>query len=564
ADGGPIAYVYAAPDGDAGDFGAIRGCRGFFTSHAAPTVFLPVQARLENKATVIAAPCAFVGDGAERRLAFRRPDGSVVETVAPYRAVRLEGPDRTVEVPEGSLVAVSGSTGAISLGATATTSSVVRRAYDLLLRCYVASLEKCGPAEALARLAEAETYRSCRDELLPLVRHPAFVGFQRVLRWARARSPLKVFVTAHTVEEVCRAALFAAEIGVDEAGDVRVVPAAGQRGVGLLRDERMWTTDEELDLLRLVFLGAAPLGRDRWADVERRYLDVHGPRLRAVLAAGSGALAVVRTPCMPYGKLFPAGFDLAGFAARTGVGAAAIAAPAAAMSAETEPYHGCRGLRLFCVRPDIATLWLTALLTAVRDLRREGVPLRVRILLATATLPAEVRAFLDLYDRVAARTLGDDAGGDAIDGVSVMLETAGAYIALEELCRLRGRHVRVDGGLVGSNDFTAACLNFNRADAPHTIIPGYVEAGLLPASPFQHLDESIVGRAILSSLDRTRSADAGGRPFLWGLGGELSADPRTVRWLSEHAAPRGLAYVSTTSFQIPSALLAAAQAAVAG
>lgn len=560
---GSVAYVYA--DGDADDFPALRNCEAFLTSDPARTSFLVVQALTEGKPTVMGVPCRFVEVGdRHHRVSFRRMGGRSFEVSVPWRAMQLMvDPQRPpVEVVEGSPIAVAGSTGTIYAGSAPTSPSVVGATHDILLECYLAAWQRYGPRDAWSRMRETAVYQRSVERLEDLLRDPMLQGFGKVLALAIERSPLRVFATAHTVEDVVRARLLTAAVRLGHDGSVELPVLSGMQGVGLVRDERMWVTAEQLDLLRLVFLGRRVLGERRWADVETRYRSVHGARLREVLSAASGQPVVVRTLCMPSSKLFAEDFDGAAFATVHGLAAGAVVDAVGRLSAESEPYHGCRGLRLFCIRPDVARLWVATLLRAACEARRDGLSPRLRILLATVTFPEEVEAFLDLYDEVAAEVLGPQ--DDVVEGISVMLETAGAYIGLEELQAVRGRTARITGALIGSNDFTAACLNLHRGDSPRTLIPGYLEAGLLRGSPFHHLHEPLVGKAILSSLERSRAAEVSlGRGhaagYLWGFGGELAGDWQTVQWLAEHAAPLGLSYLTTTPDRMPVAMIAAAQ-----
>jgi pyruvate, orthophosphate dikinase len=270
---------------------------------------------------------------------------------------------------------------------------------------------------------------------------------------------------------------------------------------------------------------------------------------------------IARTPCMPIAKLFPTDFDPARFADRHSLDPHRVRQAIEAKAGEQEVYHGWRGMRVLSQRPDIAELWLRTVLGAARRAHEVGRPLKLRLLLATITLPAEAERFLTLLDAVAEDVLGDQLD-DILHGVSIMVETTGAYIALEEFLAARGRRAQINGGMIGSNDFTAALLNFNREDAPRTIIPDYVEAGLLPYSPFERLEPTIVGPSILSVLRRARWNLHTAPVQIWGLGGELAGDWDTVHWLATHAEPLGLSYVTTSPCNMLTAAFAAAQAVI--
>lgn len=558
----PLEYIYSIPEGSIEDFQAIKHSCGFFTSNAGRTTWSVVQAVSEGVPTVIAVPCEYCEDPAvTRRVTFPLADGSSLQVQLPRRFLRFTDPDgRIQEVEEGDVISFSGHTGRIYPGRIHATPSTIHRVFALLLESYAEAVDRFGYREAWDRLTETSTFNRVKGELFRLINLPAFHGFQILKRHALKRTDLKVFVTAHTPLGVARARLLASDITFDQDG-LRIVTESEDYGIGLLRDERMWATPEQIHLLRLLLLGPDAIGQKRFRSVGHSYLVQHAENLYRVLAAGTGSAAVVRTLCMPYNKIFPDDFDSAEFARLHGLPHGPVAKALASMSGERETYHGCRGMRVFCQRPDIAALWLTAVLRAVKRVHDEGIPVRVRILLAMITLPEEGRMFLDLFDRLAPNILGD-ALPEVIEGVSCMLETSAAYLALEELFGQAGRSAAINGGLIGSNDFTAACLNFNRADSVRNIVPGYIARGVLTDSPFHRIHEAVVGKAILLALRRTRLLSRRlSRPYCWGLGGELAGDWETVQWLAKRAAPAGLHHVTTAPENVLPALFAAAQVA---
>lgn len=555
-------FVYSMYDGGAADFEAVRACQGFFTPNPARTTFLPVQAVTDGKPTVIDVGAEYIVEpGTIIRRTFQTGSATTLELDLPYRAIRFVGPDGVTHiVEEGARLVISAASGRVFQGEAELITSSVARVYELLLDCYMTAASTFGWAEAWSHLSENRTFEAHADELLALLHGQSFQDFQDGLVAARTLSPLSVHSTAHTPCDVAKARLFASTVEIDVAGRVAVTTDDGAFGIGLIRDERMWVAPDDIELLQLLLLGSDVVGVSRTDALAKRYREVHGARFAEVFAVGTGCSATVRIPCMPANKIFPADFPVAKFAVRHDLDSAAVEHAVSRMANESEAYHGCRGMRLLAQRRDLAELWLETVLGAARMVAERGVPLRLRLLLAMTTLPSEVEAFLDVFDAVAPRLLGEDLKR-IVEGISVMLETAGAYILLEDIWSLRSQYVAVNGGLVGSNDFTAACLNFNRSDTPRTTIPGYIARGLLKASPFHTLETRLVGRAILGALRRVqRLSHRDGSDYFWGLGGELAGEWDSVQWLAREAAPRGLQFVTTTPDQMPVALLAAAQA----
>jgi len=106
----------------------------------------------------------------------------------------------------------------------------------------------------------------------------------------------------------------------------------------------------------------------------------------------------------------------------------------------------------------------------------------------------------------------------------------------------------------GTNDLTQMTFGYSRDDAEGGFLLKYVEDEILPANPFQTLDEAVVG-LMKVAVDKGRAT----RPDIeLGICGEHGGDPASI-----HACEKlGLDYVSCSPFRVPVARLAAAQAAL--
>jgi pyruvate,orthophosphate dikinase len=106
----------------------------------------------------------------------------------------------------------------------------------------------------------------------------------------------------------------------------------------------------------------------------------------------------------------------------------------------------------------------------------------------------------------------------------------------------------------GTNDLTQMGFGFSRDDIG-TFLPDYLGAKLLPADPFQTIDQEGIGELIKVAIERGRAT----RPDLKvGICGEHGGDAESVKFC--HRV--GMNYVSCSPFRVPIARLAAAQAAV--
>jgi len=106
----------------------------------------------------------------------------------------------------------------------------------------------------------------------------------------------------------------------------------------------------------------------------------------------------------------------------------------------------------------------------------------------------------------------------------------------------------------GTNDLTQTTFGLSRDDAGK-FLPDYVRREILPADPFEKLDQVGVGKLVAMGVQLGRSV----RPDLKvGICGEHGGEPSSV----EFCHRTNLNYVSCSPFRIPIARLAAAQGAV--
>ncbi len=132
-----------------------------------------------------------------------------------------------------------------------------------------------------------------------------------------------------------------------------------------------------------------------------------------------------------------------------------------------------------------------------------------------------------------------------------MIELPRAALAAGELAP------EVDFFSFGSNDLTQMTFGFSRDDAWEKFLRFYLSQGLLPANPFETIDETGVARLISIAVEEGRRAN----PALkLGLCGEHGGDPASISFCHKV----GLDYVSCSPMRVPIARLAAAQATRSG
>ena len=106
----------------------------------------------------------------------------------------------------------------------------------------------------------------------------------------------------------------------------------------------------------------------------------------------------------------------------------------------------------------------------------------------------------------------------------------------------------------GTNDLTQMTFGFSRDDIG-AFMGDYLAKKILPADPFQTLDQASVGKLVEIGIKGGRSTNAN---LKVGICGEHGGDPESVAFCHKI----GMNYVSCSPFRVPIARLAAAQAAL--
>jgi pyruvate,orthophosphate dikinase len=106
----------------------------------------------------------------------------------------------------------------------------------------------------------------------------------------------------------------------------------------------------------------------------------------------------------------------------------------------------------------------------------------------------------------------------------------------------------------GTNDLTQMGFGFSRDDTG-SFMGDYLEKHILPADPFQTIDQQGVGELMRMGVERGRKSR---KDLKIGICGEHGGEPASV----EFCHGLGFSYVSCSPFRVPIAILAAAQAVV--
>jgi pyruvate, orthophosphate dikinase len=413
---------------------------------------------------------------------------------------RLTAPNG-VEVHEGDVISVDGSSGLVYLGEAPVAASPVVEYFE-------------------GTLATDDA-----DDLVASV--------HRIMRRADEVRRLRVRANADTVEDAERARRFGAE------------------GIGLCRTEHMFLGERRQHVERLILaeddeqraqaLGAL-LPLQRWDFLQ-------------ILTAMDGLPTTIRLLDPPLHEFLP---DITELSVRVALAESRgeknendLRLMQAVHSLhEQNPMLGLRGVRLGLVVPGLFDLQVRAIAEATAQLIKMGKDPQPEIMIPLVGSVQELEIIRADSDKVL-REVATETGVDFPAPIGTMIELPRAAMTAGQIAEA------AEFFSFGTNDLTQTTWGFSRDDVEAAFFSTYLEMGIFGISPFETLDIEGVGELVKIGTERGRAT----RPDLKvGVCGEHGGDPDSVHFF-HHA---GLDYVSCSPFRIPVARLEAGRVALEG
>jgi pyruvate, orthophosphate dikinase len=343
---------------------------------------------------------------------------------------------------------------------------------------------------------------------------------------------LKVRTNADTPKDAAKAVQFGAE------------------GIGLFRTEHMFYgegSDKPLFLLRKMIMSKTVA--ERKLALEELSVFVKKD-IKATMEVLQGLPVTIRLLDPPLHEFVPHHDEkMAALAAELHVDLAEAKKRGESLS-ETNPMLGHRGVRLGVTYPEVSEMQIRAILEAAGELIKEGKKAYPEIMIPVTCAVTELAHQKKLVDKVYAEVCQKLGLSKIPFMYGTMIEIPRAALTANKMAEV------AEFFSFGTNDLTQMSFGFSRDDIG-SFLPDYLYNKILPADPFQTIDQDGVGQLIRMGIERGRSV----RPKLKvGICGEHGGDPDSVKFC--HRV--GMNYVSCSPFRVPIARLAAAQAAVEG
>ncbi|MEG2365585.1 MAG: pyruvate, phosphate dikinase [Alistipes sp.] len=339
-------------------------------------------------------------------------------------------------------------------------------------------------------------------------------------------------------------ALLKVRANADTPKDAAQAFAFGAEGIGLCRTEHMFFEGDRIKAIREMILADNEAGR-RAALVN--LLPIQRSDFEGLFKAMNGFPVTVRLLDPPLHEFVP--HDEKGqreMSEDMHVPIKKIIEKVESLQ-EFNPMLGHRGCRLGNTYPEITEMQTRAIIEAAMNVRAQGLPVHIEIMVPLVGNHKELRYQKNIIDATAERVFAER--NDKIDYlIGTMIEVPRAAVTANQIAEV------AEFFSFGTNDLTQMTLGFSRDDIGK-FLPTYLEKGILKNDPFQILDRNGVGQLIREAVFKGR----GTRENLkCGICGEHGGEPSSVEFC--HYA--GLNYVSCSPFRVPIARLAAAHAAL--
>jgi pyruvate,orthophosphate dikinase len=375
----------------------------------------------------------------------------------------------------------------------------------------------------------------------------------RILGWADELRRLQVWTNADKPEEAAQARRYGAE------------------GIGLCRTEHMFREGDRLEIVRGAILVSSEATRAKAkrdsgqspSDAECRAIETFDAALakletlqrkdfEAIFRAMDGLPVVIRLLDPPLHEFLPKAEDQLAKVVRAEAAGGATAEDRALLAAiealrEPNPMLGLRGCRLGLVVPDFVKMQTRAILNAQVAVKKAGGQPIAKIMIPLVGHVNELKRTRALLE-AQARAIEQRAGIGVEYQFGTMIEVPRGALTADEIAN------EADFFSFGTNDLTQMTFGYCRDAAERGFLLQYVEDKVLPANPFQTLDDAVAS-LMAAAIDKGRATN----PALeLGICGEHGGDPASI----EKCERLGLDYVSCSPFRVPSARLAAARASV--
>ncbi|HDZ58787.1 MAG TPA: pyruvate, phosphate dikinase, partial [Ignavibacteriales bacterium] len=350
--------------------------------------------------------------------------------------------------------------------------------------------------------------------------------YASLMRWADNLRRLNVRTNADQPDQAANAIAFGAE------------------GIGLCRTEHMFFGGDRITSVRKMIVSDSLKERKAALD---ELLPLQRSDFEGLFEVMNGKPVTIRTLDPPLHEFLPhSDEEIEELAGELNISVKKLKEKIESLH-EFNPMLGFRGCRLGVTYPEITEMQSRAIIEAAINVANKGIKVQPEIMIPLVSHVNEFTLQEEIVRKVAKEVM-KEKGKKIKYLVGTMIELPRASLTADEIAK------RAEFFSFGTNDLTQTTFGLSRDDAGK-FLPLYVEREILPADPFESIDQAGVGQLVEIGTKKGRST----RPGLKvGICGEHGGEPESV----EFCHRTGLDYVSCSPFRVPIARLAAARAVV--
>ncbi|MCX7681010.1 MAG: pyruvate, phosphate dikinase [Anaerolineae bacterium] len=362
------------------------------------------------------------------------------------------------------------------------------------------------------------------------------------------------------------------QIGVranaDVGEDARQARAFGAEGIGLCRTEHMFFDPRARDAVVRMIMAETDEERQQALN---EMLPFQEKDFEEVFEAMDGLPVIMRLIDPPMHEFLPAREALIEEVTRL-----RCTAPDSPELAEKErmlrvvnslwevnPMMGLRGCRAGIMYKGLTEMQTRAYFQAACRCAKRGIKVKPEVMIPLVGHVNELKLEREKLEAVAKQVMQEE-GIEVEYMFGTMIEVPRAALVAGEIAPY------ADFFSFGTNDLTQMTFGYSRDDAEGKFLQDYVDGidtgrrdaegrpilfKILPANPFQTLDQVGVGRLMKMCVEEGRAANP---RIEMGICGEHGGDPASI----DFCYRIGLDYVSCSPYRVPVARLAAAQATI--
>jgi len=376
------------------------------------------------------------------------------------------------------------------------------------------------------KTAPSEIIQVLIDKKLDPKKSNDYQNFAKLMGWCEKATKLGVRTNADSPSQVANAIAF------------------GASGIGLCRTEHMFFEGNRIDAMREMILAEEEDARRK---ALKKLLPYQRRDFAGIFKALEGRPATIRLLDPPLHEFLPHDESAQrGLAKKLGVSLASIKKRVEDLH-EFNPMLGHRGCRLGISYPEVTEMQARAIFEAAVQVQSSGIDVTPEIMVPLVGFPKELELQVEVIHRVAKEVFAAK-GAKVKYLVGTMIEIPRAALTADEIAKT------AQFFSFGTNDLTQTALGMSRDDSG-SFLSNYTELDILAQNPFASVDQSGVGKLMEMAV---KLGKKGRRNIKLGICGEHGGDPESVKFCHKI----GLHYVSCSPYRVPTARLAAAQAAV--